>query len=83
MQQFFKFVFASCLGVFLAGIVLFLFGIMSIAGLASASDDTVKTVESNSILELKLEDSFPEMTGNTEGDNIFDTKKRVNLATYR
>ena len=75
MQQFFKFVFASCLGVFLAGIVLFLFGVMSIAGLASASDDTVKTVESNSILELKLEDSFPEMTGNTEGGNIFETKK--------
>ena len=76
MQQFFKFVFASCLGVFLAGIALFLFGIMTAAGFAgAASDDKVKSVESNSVLEVKLEELIPELTGNTETDNIFDSKK--------
>ena len=44
MQQFFKFVFASCLGVFLAGIALFLFGIIAAAGFAGSAEDTVKTV---------------------------------------
>jgi protease-4 len=75
MQQFFKFVFASCLGVFLAGIALTLFGVISMAGLASAADDSVKSVEANSILEIKLEEPIPELTGNSESDNIFDSKK--------
>ena len=75
MQQFFKFVFASCLGVFLAVIALTLFGVISMAGLASATEDSVKSVESNSVLEIKLEEPFPELTGNTERDNIFDSKK--------
>ena len=75
MQQFFKFVFASCLGVFLAVIALTLFGVISMAGLASATEDSVKSVESNSVLEIKLEEPFPELTGNTESDNIFDSKK--------
>lgn len=75
MQQFFKFVFASCLGVFLAGIALMLFGVISMAGLAGASDDSVKSVEANSVLEIKLEEPIPELTGNSENDNIFDSKK--------
>ncbi len=78
MQQFFKFVFASCLGVFLAIVAFTVFGLISVAGLAAgSSDDTVKTVESNSVLELKLEQPIPELTGNTEGGNIFDNKKTV------
>ena len=81
MQQFFKFVFASCLGVFLAVIALTLFGIISAAGFASAADDSVKTVESNSVLEIKLEEMIPELTGNTQNDNIFDNKKVVGLTS--
>lgn len=75
MQQFFKFVFASCLGVFLAGIALMLFGVISMAGLAGASEDKVKSVEANSVLEIKLEEPIPELTGNSESENIFDSKK--------
>lgn len=79
MQQFFKFVFASCLGVFLAGIALFFLGIISVAGLAGSAEDNVKSVESNSVLEIKLEEMIPELTGNTQSDNIFDSKKAVGL----
>ena len=81
MQQFFKFVLASCLGVFLAGIALFLFGIIAAAGFAGSGDDSVKTVESNSVLEIKLEEMIPELTGNTQNDNIFDSKKVVGLTS--
>ena len=81
MQQFFKFVFASCLGVFLAGIALFLFGIIAAAGFAGSAEDTVKTVESNSVLEIKLEEMIPELTGNTQNENIFENKKVVGLTS--
>jgi protease IV len=82
MQQFFKFVFASCLGVFLAVIALTVFGVISMAGLAgAAADESVKSVESNSVLEIKLEEMIPELTGNTESDNIFDSKKSVGLTS--
>ena len=81
MQQFFKFVFASCLGVFLAVIALTLFGIISAAGFASVGDDSVKTVESNSVLEIKMEEMIPDLTGNTQNDNIFDSKKVVGLTS--
>ncbi|MBL7814275.1 MAG: signal peptide peptidase SppA [Saprospiraceae bacterium] len=77
MQQFFKFVFASCLGVFLALVAMTLFGVITMAGFAAASGDNVKSVESNSILEIKLEESVPELTGNTESDNFFDNKKVI------
>ncbi len=81
MQQFFKFVFASCLGVFLAGIALFFLGVLSVAGLAGSAEDQVKSVESNSVLEIKMEEMIPELTGNTESDNIFDSKKAVGLTS--
>ncbi len=81
MQQFFKFVFASCLGVFLAAIAFVLFGIISVAGFASAADDNVKIVESNSVLEIKMEESIPELTGNTQNENIFDNKKVIGLTS--
>jgi protease IV len=80
MQQFFKFVFASCLGVILASIVIFFLGMGLIGGLAASSDDKTKAVKDNSILELKLESEIPELTDNvSDGSNPFDDKKVTGL----
>jgi protease IV len=79
MGQFFKFVFASCLGVFLAMVALFFFGIVSVAGLAgSAEEGTIKKAEANSVLEIKLDNSVPEMTDNVE-KSPFETHKVAGL----
>ena len=78
MKQFFKFMFASCLGVFLAIIALFFFGVLSVAGLASGEDDNVKNVKANSVLELKLESMIPELTDNVE-KSPFQSEKVIGV----
>ena len=78
MKQFFKFMFASCLGVFLAIIALFFFGALSVAGLASGEDEKVKDVKANSILELKLESMIPELTDNVE-KSPFQSEKVIGV----
>ncbi|MFN4081749.1 MAG: signal peptide peptidase SppA [Saprospiraceae bacterium] len=69
MNQFFKFVFASCLGSLLALIALTLLGFFAIAGLASSigSMDAVK-VKPNSVLTLDFDAAIPEKTNNIEMD---------------
>ncbi len=76
MRQFFKFLFASCLGVLLALIVVVLFCM----GLGSAmgGDDSVKEVKTNSILSLKLESDIPELTDNVE-KSPFEGSKTIGL----
>lgn len=66
MRQFFKFTFASCLGVFIAGICLFLLMISVVAGITASkgSGNEKHDVTSNSILELKFENPVPELAGN-------------------
>ncbi len=66
MKQFFKFTFASCLGVFLAFVALF-FVLIPIVGdsLASAFDSR-KKVKSNSVLRIQLNKAIPEKTNNVE-----------------
>ncbi len=70
MQQFFKFIFASCLGTILAIFaVTFIFG-----GLASSLGnraDKVK-VKANSVLKLTLSDPIPEKTNNVAPTGTFD-----------
>ena len=53
MKSFFKFTFASILGVIIGGFLLLFLGIMIIAGIASSADKPV-TVKAKSILEIKL-----------------------------
>ncbi|MDQ3192732.1 MAG: signal peptide peptidase SppA [Bacteroidota bacterium] len=58
MKQFFKFMFASMLGVFLSLFLAFIILIGGVAAIvASAGDDKVK-VEANSILHLKFEEEL-------------------------
>ncbi len=62
MGQFFKFIFASCLGTTLA--IFALFGILAgVAGSMGKSADKVK-IKANSVLKLSLSDPIPEKTGN-------------------
>ncbi len=69
--------FASCLGVFLAGFVLFVF----FAGLAASAGgkDDLKTVKSNSVLVVNAENAIPELTDNIEGRSPFKNEKHIGL----
>lgn len=61
MRQFFKFAFASCLGLFLAMGALVL--VFVIIGLSSGEDSV--SVSQNTVLELKFDKTIPEKTNNT------------------
>jgi len=65
MGQFFKFTFASCLGVILAFVLL---GIIGVAVIASATADAEQPVniQPNSVLHLTLDPLIPEHTNNLE-----------------
>ncbi|MBT8218629.1 MAG: signal peptide peptidase SppA [Bacteroidia bacterium] len=81
MKQFFKFTFASCLGVFLALVVLF-FVFSFMLGNALASDTKPKKISPNSVLELKLNQPIPERTNNVEympTDGFLDDKEVLGI----
>lgn len=77
MGQFFKFMFASCLGVILAGILLTLIGVGVVTQLASQADKH-KTVQPNTVLHLTLDQPVPEQTNNLDM-NPFDLKNQYVL----
>mgnify|MGYP000926222832 CR=1 FL=1 len=63
MKQFFKFVFASFLGMVLFSIVTGLFALFSIVGMI-ASQNTTKEPEDNSVLVLNLSGQMSERSEN-------------------
>jgi protease-4 len=65
MGQFIRFVFASCLGFFLALIVLFFVGSAIVAGIASRADKP-KEVKANTVLYLTFDKLIPEKTNNLD-----------------
>lgn len=67
MKQFFKFLFASCLGTIVALVVLSLLGVGLITTLVSQADQ-VKPISANSVLHLQLNQVLPELTNNAEID---------------
>jgi len=77
MKQFFKFAFASCLGVFLA-IIAFVVIMISIAASAGSGEE-LKDVKSNSVLEINLEKTFPELTDNVAERSFFKNEKHLGL----
>lgn len=81
MNQFFKFLFASCLGTFLALVLLFFIGIWSVAGFAEKASQQKKVwIKPNSVLELKFESPVPEKTNNLPLDPFdFDQKSVIGL----
>lgn len=81
MSQFFKNVFASCLGVFVAMFLLFIVGIMMVAGAAaSGGGKPPVVVEDNSVLHITLNQPIPEQTNNVEkSDFSLDTDDVLGL----
>lgn len=76
MKQFIKFVFASCLGVFLAlGVLFFL---MFLVGVAFSGSD--KEIQKGSILLLEFKGKIPEKTDNVDnGQFNFNTEKSIGV----
>lgn len=71
MKDFVKFVFASCLGVSIAGIALIIFGSSAIAGLISgASGEGQPNIKPNSVLNISLQNQIPEKTNNVQVDQF-------------
>ncbi|MDX1911346.1 MAG: signal peptide peptidase SppA [Saprospiraceae bacterium] len=69
MNQFLKFLFASCLGTALALGLLFFIGISWIVGMAGAASEKEKvTISPNSVLELDFKNPIPEKTNNLAMD---------------
>ncbi len=67
MSQFLKFLLASTLGVFIAGILMSVFGIIIIAQLAN-EEKKGKPIKENTVLHIKLDNAIPELTDNVERD---------------
>ena len=75
MAQFFKFLFASCLGTALALFLLFWIGIGVVASVAGKATDKGKVeISNNSVLELDFKNPIPEKTNNIEM-NPFDLEQ--------
>lgn len=55
MKQFFKFMFASCLGVFLSTIILIVTFFIIVTSIISSSTKSVPNIEENSVLVIKLD----------------------------
>ena len=70
MRDFLKFTFASCLGVFLAGVVLFFVGSGMVARWMGSMDQA-PSLQPNSVLNVSLQAMVPEKTNNIEM-NQFD-----------
>ncbi len=62
MKQFFKFMFASMLGVILSFFILFFIFLFIVSGIVSMKNDEVTVVESNSLLELTFDNPIQERT---------------------
>ncbi|MEM9917597.1 MAG: signal peptide peptidase SppA [Bacteroidota bacterium] len=79
MGKFLQFVFASCLGVILATVLLFGIGSAILTQVVSNSD-AAKKVSANSILELKLNSAIPEKTNNVPVNSFdFSTDNTLGL----
>ena len=78
MSQFFKFLFASCLGTALALALLTFVGFSMLAGLAGKATEGKKvTVKSNSVLELDFKNLIPEKTNNVQMDPFDLNQKSI------
>lgn len=80
MGQFFKFFFASCLGVIVAMAVLLGVGTLVVTAIASQVDKPME-VRPNSVLRINLDKAIPEKTNNLEMDP-FDFKNQKILGLH-
>ena len=76
MRQFFKFLFASCLGTLIALFVVFFIVAGGIGALVTKTE-TPQAISSNSVLHLKLNQPVPELTDNIEPASFELNPKKV------
>lgn len=76
MGQFFKFLLASCLGIFLSFILLFAIGGLVVTGIAKQAEKP-KAVKANTVLHLTFDHTIPEQTNNLELDPFNLKQKKV------
>ena len=84
MKEFFKFVFASMIGVILSVFVMFILGILLIIGIvSSASNESKVTIDDNTVLHLSLNYPISERTSKNPFQNLnfggFETKSNIGL----
>jgi protease-4 len=84
MKEFFKFVFASMIGVLLSVFVMFILGILLIIGIvSSASNESKVTIDDNTVLHLSLNYPISERTSKNPFQNLnfggFETKSNLGL----
>jgi protease-4 len=87
MKDFFKYVLATVVGIFLTSIIMFAFGAMSIVGMI-ASGEATKSIDPNSVLVLKLdgmmseqsEDNFMDKINGIEGLSFENTMQAIQRA---
>lgn len=65
MKQFFKFLFASCLGTLLASVILFFLAFAVVGWVSKMAEKTV-VIQPNSVLDLSLDYQLPEQTNNLQ-----------------
>ncbi len=70
MNQFLKNVFASCLGVAIAIVLLGLMGIFFIGVLAGSGGKQPVSINDNTVLHLRLDKPLPEQTNNVESSGM-------------
>jgi len=80
MNSFFKNILSSCLGVFIAFIILGVVGFSILGGLA-ASGSQSKSVSANSVLHLTFDEQIPEKTDNISSGG-FDIKMKSTLGLH-
>ncbi|MEP7168070.1 MAG: S49 family peptidase, partial [Bacteroidota bacterium] len=84
MKEFFKFMFASALGMLLMFLFLFFILLGTVAALvSSAGGDKSVSISANSILEIKLDEPLTERTPNNPLKNIklpsFESKNQIGI----
>ncbi len=84
MKEFFKFVFASMLGVILSFFVLILLVVFAVVGIVStAGEETKVAVEQNSVMHISLNYPITERTSKNPFENIdflgFESDKNIGL----
>ncbi|WP_028298896.1 signal peptide peptidase SppA [Olivibacter sitiensis] len=84
MKQFFKYVFASVVGVFISVVLIFVFFIIIVSAMiSSASSDGPTVVENNSVLTMKLDYAIDERSSSTPFGALdlynMKTKKQLGL----
>lgn len=84
MKEFFKFVFASMIGVLLSVFVMFVLGILLIIGIVStASNESKVTIDDNTVLHLSLNYPISERTSKNPFQNLnfggFETENNLGL----